>query len=737
MKISTAPKPLANIPREVYVSALQSRGGLAGGAFRAVREVTGIALTTIVFAAPLVLLTWVASAFVEDPGKLRLGSTVFFAAVFALCLAYHCLELVMAVPWRDRSYPVLLHRSYVYSLLARSGHGYSLSATTALYAALLWLTWWRGWQTASGERNTLLYAGLNTGMAAAMFLYGRLQPYGAFRAPTSRDRQWLASAAPATLVTDRPAVSAGATDQPVSQPAYMTPVSTRAARICFEDIFGMGDVKERLLDAACRIVAVRAGGGEPPRNGLLLHGAPGNGKTVFAEALAGQLQVPIITLTYGDVASKWIGETPRLLANCFAYAKANAPCVFFIDEIDSVLRSRSLVSNNSEDRKIVNTLLTELVAIRDHQVVIVGATNDLENLDGAAIREGRFDVKVEIPPPDEPARIGLLRVSLVKYAGHLHVEEGAMLSVARRWEGFSAARLVAICKALPECAGKQGAEVIGFEQWLAALRLVQGRKTGIPTGSKPLHELVLDGATLSALKLVAGRLRDVHRIESLGGTLPSGILLHGAPGTGKTAAARALALESGWAFLTVAGPDLLVDRECLKRLCSQAMDLRPAIIFIDEADEALADRRFAAAPDLVNRLLAVMDGACAKAKDVVIIAATNHPDRVDPALLRAGRFTEKIGFSLPEESQLQRFIHSWLEARHVRLERDLDAQNTALMIGSRTIADLQGVLQYALNCAIQRTSARGPLTLRRVDLAAAMKVVCAMDTSQSVQHLNG
>jgi transitional endoplasmic reticulum ATPase len=726
MNPSTSPKPLAGIPRDVYISALQSRPGFLGQALRYVHNSAAAALALAVFAAPLALLTWIACLFVQDPARVRLATTAFFSALFALCVAFHCLELFMAIPWKDRAYPVVLRRSFVHSLLVRSGHGFSLSATTAIYSALLWLAWWRGWQAVSGQRNTLTYAALNTALAAAMFLYGRIQPYGAFTAPTRQDLQWMASDAPTALVRGHaamvpPAPGANAT----AQVDYATPVSARAARLSFADIVGMQDVKDKLLTPASKVLADRFGAKEAPANGILLHGAPGNGKTIFAEALAGELQVPIVSLTYGDVSSKWIGEMPRLISNCFAYAKEQAPCLLFVDEIDSFLRPRSLGSGNSEDLKIVNTLLTEIVAVREHRVVLVGATNSLENLDAAAVREGRFDLKVEVTAPDEPARLGILRASVARYAGGLQAEEDALCSVAKRWEGFSVSRLVAICKALPDCARMESSTVIGFEQWHCALRVVQGGKARAPAGSKRLDELVLPANARKALQLVAARLRDVHRIESLGGTLPTGILLYGPPGTGKTAAARALALESGWAFLSVAGPDLLSQRDRLARLYTEALDLRPAIVFVDEADDVITDRRIAAAPDLVNRLLTTMDGTVAKASDVVFVAATNHPDRVDPALLRAGRFTEKIELAAPVPAQLARFVQTWLERKRVPLEPGLDAHAVAMLIGPQTIADTQGVLQYALNCAIERAAGRISAVLTRRDVCSAVAVVCA------------
>ncbi|MDO8944016.1 MAG: AAA family ATPase, partial [Desulfobacterales bacterium] len=363
---------------------------------------------------------------------------------------------------------------------------------------------------------------------------------------------------------------------------------------------------------------------EPAPNGILLHGEPGNGKTIFAEALAGELGVPFVELTYGAVSSKWVGEMPKMLTNCFTYARRNAPCVLFIDEVDSFIRSRDEYTNNAEDQKITNTLLTEIVSLRKHKVVLVAATNFLGKLDPAAIREGRFDYKVEITAPDEVARLGMLRHGAQKYGAHLGFEPSALESVAKRWKGFSASRLMAVAKTLPEYAKDHGIATIRYADWLGTLRAVQGARGRIPESAKALHDLVLEPTTREALALVATRLKDVHRIESMGGTLPTGVLFYGAAGTGKTAAARALAKESGWAFLSVAGPELLGDRERLPRLFAEARDLRPTLIFVDEADDVLRRRDQSMTSDVTNRLLVLMDGVEDRVPDVILVAATNY-----------------------------------------------------------------------------------------------------------------
>lgn len=506
---------------------------------------------------------------------------------------------------------------------------------------------------------------------------------------------------------------------------YALPVSAKQSKIRFADIFGMQALKDKLIEPAQAVLADRPDAKESPRNGILLHGEPGNGKTVFAEALAGELQVPIIQMTYGDVSSKWVGEMPRVISNVFAYAKRTAPCVLFIDEIDSFITSRDQASGSSEDLKITNTLLTEIVNLRSHKVVLVGATNYLKNLDAAAIREGRFDFKVEVTPPDEPARLGLLGQGIKKYAPELDVDQDVLVSVAKRWNGFSVSRLMAVTKALPAIMTDKHGQSLGFEHWMLALREVQGRKGRVPSDTKKLHELILPVETKDAIGMVASRLRDVHKIEAFGGTLPTGVLFHGPSGTGKTAAARALAMEAGWAFLSVAGPDLLADRKALDRLFSEAKDLRPTIVFIDEADDVLRNRQFSSTPDLCNKLLVLMDGTEERVKDVVVIAATNHPDQIDPALLRSGRFTEKVEFAPPPASEVPRFLSGWIKSRKVQLADDLDVFDLADAFDGRTIADIEGALQYALNKAISEHAASGRPVITKEHVHAAARVVLA------------
>jgi transitional endoplasmic reticulum ATPase len=711
-------KTLVNMPDAIFASAWRASDNrsLLAIVLRKIHFLTTYIQVVLLMSFWLlgigICIAWLGQGFAVGSWT---GKEVFIPAMYSLAVAsfyilMQWIEVQMCVPRADPEYP-LIHDLYV------EKYGFQeLAKYVAVVAVML------AWMTASSNPQfpkvaAFASAGVCLLLAASLFLYSRNMSGFGHVIPTAEERDAAAHAA-------RARQSAELNHEQQKQ-EYRMPVEAREARLNFSDIFGMQIVKDKLLAPAQAILRDRAHDQEAPGNGILMHGEPGNGKTAFAEALAGQLDVPFIQITYGDISSKWLGEMPRLLSMSFEFAKEQAPCVLFIDEIDSFIRSRDSGSSNPEDLKITNTLLTEIVNLREHPVVLVAATNFLNNLDAAAIREGRFDFKVEITPPDEVARIGLLESGTRKYSGSLIIDPDPMKSVARRWGGFSVSRLLAVVKALPDYARDKGINAIGFDDWMGALRTVQGRKGQAPAASRPLNDLILQAETRDALNLIAGRLKDVERIESMGGTLPNGILFHGPSGTGKTAAARALALESGWAFLSVAGPDLLADREKITKVYAEAKDLRPTLVFIDEADDVMRNRQLSVTPDLVNRLLALMDGTAEKIKDVVFIAATNHPDQIDPALLRAGRFTEKVAFFTPPVTEVPRAVAAWLRKRQVNLEPGLELFEVADLVAGESMANIEGILQYALNRSIPRHSDGQHVVVRRDDLIAGRRVVAS------------
>ena len=488
----------------------------------------------------------------------------------------------------------------------------------------------------------------------------------------------------------------------------------------FADIQGNDTLKVRLIEAGKAVMDSRVKGGREPRNGILLHGDPGNGKTVFAEALAGELKLPFLQLSVADVASKWVGEKTSRIRQAFDQALQSQPCMLFIDEIDALLESRDGNSGGvKEDRDAVNALLTLMVDVRAHKVLLVAATNHLDRLDGAGIREGRFDFKVEITAPDAVARRGLLASGMRSNLPGVQVADSVLDAVAERWNGFSAKRILAATEELPSYLG--GRSVATYEDFMGALRVLQGQRGTSLEGAKPLADLVLAPDAKEAIDLIVGRMADPEYTERHGGTLPTGVLLFGPPGTGKTATCKAIAKELGWAFLPATGATLARSPKDREKLYLKAKELRPAIIFIDEADELLKNREFSQYTEATNTLLTMTEGVGQRVKDVVWFAATNHPDNIDAALLRGGRFTEKILLDLPSAEQIALHLQRWLAARSVRLDEGFDAAELAQMIGTVSIANGEAVAQAALNRAVARRET--PVVVRKADAEQAARLV--------------
>ncbi len=494
-------------------------------------------------------------------------------------------------------------------------------------------------------------------------------------------------------------------------------------RYSFADVVGMDDLKKQLLAAGREILTARKK--SDPRNGILLDGDPGNGKTFIAEALAGELKLPFLTVTFGDVASRWMNQTTEQLMQAFDDALAQAPCLMFLDEIDSVLiRRENVVWAEAEAPRTVNAILTRLVDMRGKGVVIVAATNFIDQLDRAAIREGRFDYKIHVPCPDQAARAAIFQRTLSE-KGMTRLAPGTVERAASRWEGFSAARIRAIAVQAGQIATEEGVQEIDFPLIQRALRKIQGSLGSAVRETDPtLDSLILAPQMAATLKGLATRMVNIEEVEGLGGSVPSGVLFYGPPGTGKTFTGKALARSVGWAFLPTTGQDLLSAPEKIDELLKKASDLRPCVVFIDEADDILGDRSMAPwAKAATNKLLSAIDGAEGKVKDVLFIAATNHPDTMDAAALRGGRFTEKVEFKLPDEATVSGFVREWMKTTKAPLAPGLSAEAVARAIGELSPANVKEILQAAVNHMIARRADGGDALVGMPDILEAKRTV--------------
>lgn len=497
------------------------------------------------------------------------------------------------------------------------------------------------------------------------------------------------------------------------------------SKVDFSRIVGMADLKRRLLDAGREIVTAQAGK-KQARNGVLLYGEPGNGKTFFAEALAGELKLPLISVSNSDLASRWINNTTENVSKLFADARAQAPCVLFIDEIDSLITSREdSGAGYEEGPRITNALLTELVDMRSHKVVIMAATNFLDKLDGAAIREGRFDFKVEVTPPDKAARTGLIKASMRDFAG-VTLAPAALEQASARWDGFSVARIRAVIEEAGREAVAHKIIVIDYPALQAAMRQIQGNQGDrLPENTPHVEELTMDQAQRSKLLGIAHRMENIEEIEGLGGSVPTGVAFYGPPGTGKTLTVRALAKTTGWALISTSGSDLMATTNAIDKLVAQAKNIRPVIVFIDEADDVLGHRRGAGGVATVtNKLLAAIDGAKGKAPDIVWVAATNHIDEMDDAALRGGRFTEKIEFREADLEGATALADEWMRNTKAPLDEDLSLSDVAALLEGESPANIKAVLQQSVNTMIERRAHSGVESSVSIDdVIEARKVV--------------
>jgi transitional endoplasmic reticulum ATPase len=478
-------------------------------------------------------------------------------------------------------------------------------------------------------------------------------------------------------------------------------------RISYEDIGGLKDELQRLretIELPLRHPELfRTLGIEPPK-GVLLYGPPGTGKTLIAKAVASESGAHFISIAGPEVISKYYGESEQRLREVFEEARENAPSIIFIDELDSITPRREEVTGEVE-RRVVAQLLTMMDGLEERgQVVVIGATNRLDAVDPALRRPGRFDREIEIGVPAEPDRTEILKIHT---RGMPLAEDVKLEILAQQTHGFVGADLAALARE-------------------AAIRALRRYLPDIDLDAKEIPQEVLDTLRVlgsdfrSALRDVSpsamrevmlevphvtwddvGGLMDAKQevreaveypltrrssFEDLGIQPPRGVLLYGPPGTGKTLIAKAVANESGANFIAIRGPQLLSkwvgeSEKAVREVFKKARQVAPSIIFFDELD-ALAPARGAFSEShviesVLNQFLTELDGL-QELKDVVVMGATNRPDIVDPALLRAGRFDRLVYIGEPTLIDREKILMIHMRSMPIEgsvLEASVDSAN--------------------------------------------------------------
>jgi transitional endoplasmic reticulum ATPase len=426
----------------------------------------------------------------------------------------------------------------------------------------------------------------------------------------------------------------------------------------FDDVGGMEALKQEVRDTIGLMLehpddAARYG---IEWNGILLHGPPGVGKTYFAEAIAGEYELNFIHVSTGDLVASLVGGSARNIEKAFDTALAHLPCVLFFDEFDSVAQRRDNTPDQ-ESRRTVNQLLTSLEAHRDERrLLVLAATNSIEHLDPAVIRPGRFDRHIRIDLPDAEARRAIFWTELDDRPAAEGIELEQLVS---RTEGMTPAAISKIVDTAALDVFRQSTQTgekleLDTAHLLTAIERYGGQDR--PTVEHwTWDSLVLPPAIKAQLQQLQSVIEDPDTARRFGVEPPTGLLLAGPPGTGKTTVAKVLAAQARSSFYPISGADVMSkwvgeSEGNIRRLFERARENRPSIIFIDEIDAIAAKRgEFQVHDTQVNQLLAEIDGVAGQ-RGVFIIGATNRPDQLDPALLRGGRLSRTIVLALPDEA---------------------------------------------------------------------------------------
>jgi len=554
----------------------------------------------------------------------------------------------------------------------------------------------------------------------------------------------LGHSVPFMVVNTRPAgivkISPTTEIQILSEPV---PEMEMPSRTTYEDIGGLNEEIRRIremVELPLRHPEIFQRLGIDPPKGVLLHGPPGCGKTLLARAVANESDANFYAINGPEIMSKFYGESEARMRKMFEDAEKNAPSILFIDEIDAIAPKRSEVTGEVE-RRVVAQLLASMDGLKSRgHIIVIGATNRPDAIDEALRRPGRFDREIEIAIPGREGRLEILQihtrgmpladnVQIQKVSEITHGYTGADLEALSREAAMKALR-----RYLPQIDLEQkriphevlDQMVVTNEDIFSAFREVTPtamREVYVETPNVKWEQVGgLEDVKQSLKEAVEWPLKKPEMFTRLGINPPKGILLHGPPGCGKTLLARAIATESEANFISIRGPEIFSkwvgeSEKAIRETFRKARMAAPSIIFFDEFD-ALVPARGGSTDSgvserVISQLLTEIDGLLSL-QNIVVIAATNRPDMIDPAVLRPGRFDRRVYVPPPDYNARLTILK--IKTNEMPLDKDVSLEDLAKKMQGYSGADIDAVCREAAINALRRNADVEKVSLKDFDI---------------------
>ncbi len=518
-------------------------------------------------------------------------------------------------------------------------------------------------------------------------------------------------------------------------------------RTTYEDIGGLHEEIQRvreMVELPLRHPELFQRLGIEPPKGVMLYGPPGCGKTLLARAVANESEANFFSINGPEIMSKFYGESEARLREIFQQAQQNSPSIIFIDELDAIAPKREEVTGEVE-RRVVAQLLALMDGLSGRgNVIVIGATNRPSALDPALRRPGRFDREIEIAVSDKNGRYEILQIHTrgMPLGDDVDLEKLSKIS-----HGYTGADMAALCRETAMKALRRYLPQINLEEERVPPSVLEKMEVRMedflnaykeitPTAMREVYIEVptvhwsdiggLEEVKQDLSEAVEWPLKSPEIFKRLGIKPPKGILLYGPPGCGKTLLARAVATESEANFITIKGPEVFSkwvgeSEKAIREVFRKARMAAPTVIFFDEIDSLLPRRGLGFADSgvtqrVISQLLTEMDGIVTL-EDIVVIAATNRPDIVDPAVLRPGRFDRLIYVPQPDEkSRLEIFN---IYTKNMPLTKDVDVAHLAIVTKNYSGADIEALCREAAMYALRKDVNAKEVTM--TDFQEAMK----------------